>query len=116
MKTKHNWRNIPDWAQYVAVDSYGQKMAFEREPHIHTGGFWVSYTGESCLIEQTESAEKWDNSLEKRPKVLGTKEEIEQIVKFILQDEDTDCGHEVLCSVIASRCAEQIMERLKLKP
>ena len=116
MKTKYDWRNIPDWAQYVAVDSYNQKMAFEREPYLHIGGFWATYTGESCIIENVGSCENWKESLEKRPDILGTKQEIEQIIKFILQDEDTDCGHEVLCSVIASRCAEQIMERLKLKP
>ena len=113
---KYNWRNIPDWAQYVAVDSYNQKMAFERKPYLHVGGFWATYTGESCIIENVDHCENWKESLEKRPDILGTKQEIEQIIKFILQDEDTDCGHEVLCSVIASRCAEQIMERLKLKP
>lgn len=114
--SKYDWRNIPDWAQYIAIDSYGHKSAFEREPNIHTGGFWVSYVGESCFMEQVESSENWDNSLEKRPDTLGTKEEIETIVKLILQDEDTDCGNELLCSSIASKCAEQIMERLKLKP
>ena len=117
MKTKYDWRNIPDWVQYIAIDSYGTKVAFEREPNIHTGGFWVSYVGESCFLEQVEEFSKnWDNSLEKRPDTLGTKEEIETIVKLVLQDEDTDCGNEILCSVIASRCAEQIMEGFKLKP
>ena len=117
MKTKYDWRNIPDWAQYIAIDSYGTKMAFEREPHAHhKGSFWVSYVGQSFLLENVGHYENWKDSLEKRPDTLGTKEEIETIVKFILQDEDTDCGNEVLCSIIASRCAEQIIERFKLKP
>ena len=116
MKTKYDWRNIPDWISYVAIDSNGDKYGFEIEPEIHSSDCWNNNVGQYCLLDNMGPYENWKDSLEKRPDTLGTKEEIEQIVKFILQDEDTDCGNEVLCSVIASRCAEQIMERLKLKP
>lgn len=114
--SKYDWRNIPDWVQYIAIDSYGNKCAFEREPHHHIGGFWASYTGESCLIEEGCSCENWDGSLEKRPEVLGTKEDIETMVKLILQQEENYCGDELRCSAIASKCAEQLIELLKLKP
>ena len=124
MKTKYDWRNIPDWISYVAIDSNGDKFGYEVKPKVHIsdrwtnniGDCWTNNIGRSYLLENVGPCENWKDSLEKRPKVLGTKQEIEQIIKFILQDEDTDCGHEVLCSVIASRCAEQIIERLKLKP
>ena len=116
MKTKYDWRNIPDWVSYVAIERNGNKFGYEVAPKLHIGGFWAKYFGESIFLENVGPCENWKDSLEERPKTLGTKEEIETIVKFILQDEDTDCGNEVLCSIIASRCAEQIMERFNLKP
>lgn len=116
MKTKYDWRIVPDWVNFIAIDRTGDKFGYEVKPKLHIGGFWAKYIGESILLENIGLCENCKESLEKRPKTLGTKEEIEVIVKFILQDEDTDCGNEILCSVIASRCAEQIMERLKLKP
>ena len=116
MKTKYDWRNIPDWVQYVAVDKDGEMFGYEKDPQYHLQGIWGKTNGRYCLLKDFTPCENWKDSLEERPKTLGTKEEIETIIKFILQDEDTDCGNEVLCSVIASRCAEQIMERFKLKP
>lgn len=116
MKTKYDWRNIPDWVNVIAIDEDGQMYGYKKKPKYHAFGIWYKASNKYCLLEDFVRCENWKESLEKRPKTLGTKEEIEGIVKFILQDEDTDCGNEVLCSVIASRCAEQIMERLKLKP
>ena len=116
MKTKYDWRNIPDWVSYVAIERNGDKFGYEVAPKLHIGGFWAKYFGGSIFLDNIGPCENWKESLEKRPNTLGTKEEIETIVKLVLQDEDTDCGNEVLCSVIASRCAEQIMERFKLKP
>ena len=43
-----------------------------------------------------------------------TRAHIEAIIKNVLQDEDTDCGNEILCSIIASRCAKEIMKALNL--
>ena len=43
-----------------------------------------------------------------------TRAHIEAIIKNVLQDEDTDCGNEILCSVIAERCAKQILKALNL--
>lgn len=114
--SKYDWRNIPDWISYVAIDSNGDKFGYEVKPKLHIGGFWAKYIGQSYLLGNVGPCENWKDSLERRPKVLGTKEEIEDIVKSVLQDEDTDCGNEIICSVIASKCAEQIVERLKLKP
>ena len=116
MKTKYDWRNIPDRVYYVAIQRNGDKFGYEVAPVLHETGYWVSYVGQVFFLDNIGPCENWKDSLEKRPDTLGTKEEIETIVKFILQDEDTDCGNEVLCSVIASRCAEQIMERFNLKP
>ena len=59
---------------------------------------------------------KNEEPFEERHTINDTRAHIEAIIKNVLQDEDTDCGNEVLCSVIASRCAEQIMERFNLKP
>ena len=42
------------------------------------------------------------------------REHIEAIIKNVLQDENTDCGNEILCSVIAERCAKQILKALNL--
>ena len=46
--------------------------------------------------------------------VKDIREHIEAIIKNVLQDEDTDCGNEVLCSIIASRCAKQILKALNI--
>ena len=115
-KPKYDWRNIPDWVSYIAIQRNGDKIGYEVEPVLHGTGYWVSYVGQVYFLDDVGPCENWQDSLEERPKVLGTKQEIEQIIKFVLQDDDTDCGNEALCSVIASRCADQIMERLKLKP
>jgi hypothetical protein len=40
---------------------------------------------------------------------MTPKEKAEQLIaefKNILQNEDTDCGHEILCTLIAIRCAQ----------
>ena len=46
--------------------------------------------------------------------VEDIREHIEAIIKNVLQDEDTECGHEILCSIIAERCAKQILKALNL--
>ena len=43
MKTKYDWRNIPDWVNFIAIDRDGKKRGFEDKPHIHAGGFWANY-------------------------------------------------------------------------
>jgi hypothetical protein len=47
---------------------------------------------------------------------MTSKEKAESLVdkfRLILMDEDTDCGNEVLCTIIAIRCAKVAVEEVK---
>ena len=50
----------------------------------------------------------------KKPSIDGTRAHIEAIIKNVLQDEETECGNELLCSIIAERCAKEILKALNL--
>jgi len=113
MKTKHNWVNVPKWAQYQAVDEDGDLYAYEKKPML-SGSFWLFDNGVECSRIGKADPTDWENSLEQRPPLDDTRAHIEAIIKNVLQDEDTDCGNEILCSVIAERCAKQILKALNL--
>lgn len=65
---------------------------------------------------------KNEEPFEERPTINDTRAHIEAIIKNVLEpiiknvlrDEDTECGNEVLCSVIAERCAKEILKALNL--
>ena len=113
---KYDWRNIPDWVSYVAIQRNGDKFGYDVAPVLHGTGYWVSYIGQSYLLENVGPCENWKDSLERRPNVLGTKEEIEDVVKMVLLDNGIDYGTEVRFFNIASDCAEAIIRRLGIKP
>ena len=116
MKTRYNWRNIPDWVSYVAIDSNGDKFGYDVAPELHSSDCWTNNIGQSCLLENIGPCENWKDSLEERPKTLGTKEEIEHVIKMVLLGNGIDYETEVRFSNIASDCAEIIIRRLGIKP
>lgn len=69
-KSLVNWDEMPDWAQWAAVDVDGGIWVYEYEPEINLskGAFYnVSDTGKGRQIDVTLKIGNWQNSLEKRP-------------------------------------------------
>lgn len=53
MITKQDWENVPDWANWVAVDSDGEVYAFENKPTIDEG-VWEITSGEAESLGYTD--------------------------------------------------------------
>lgn len=48
---------------------------------------------------------------------MTPKEKAQNLVdefRFIIQDEDTECGNEILCTLIAKKCAKLAVEKILL--
>ena len=65
-ETKYPWKDAPEWANYAATDSDGDKCWFEFEPTlaIHTGVWRNDQEGRMVMFDD---ADDWKKSLEKRP-------------------------------------------------
>lgn len=63
---KPNWKDAPEWANWLAMDDDGEWWWFELEPHIKNGRWWAALSGkdERCALNNNA---KWKDSLEKRP-------------------------------------------------
>lgn len=66
---KPNWENAPSWAQWLAMDGYGDWTWFEAEPKMFvrmpawgSRGYRFEHAGSS------DDATNWRSSLEERPK------------------------------------------------
>ena len=63
--SKPSWDAAPEWAVYLAKDSYGKWYWYEQEPNYRFGVWWMSREGRVQLAyEDTLLPE---NTLEKRP-------------------------------------------------
>lgn len=120
MKTKYNWVSVPRWVQYIAKNKSRKLYGYSERPSF-VGDGWSAdilrcFAGLSrtAYLDMADSSNGWEDSLEQRPPLDDTRAHIEAIIKNVLQDENTDCGHEVLCSIIASRCAKEILKALNL--
>lgn len=62
---KPDWKDAPEWANYVAMDSDGVWWWYRDEPY-QEGEFWTIYTAQN---EGTEPVDliNWRDSLEQRP-------------------------------------------------
>jgi hypothetical protein len=61
-ETKYPWHEAPEWAEWAATDSDGEKTWFEEEPFL-VKGVWMVITGE-CLSFEIPNHK---DSLESRP-------------------------------------------------
>jgi hypothetical protein len=66
---KPDWKDAPEWAQYVAMDSNRVWYWFEKEPAMKRF-FWELNDGDWQAIPEAH----WQDSLEKRPE----KQEVEE--------------------------------------
>jgi len=62
---KPDWKDAPEWANYLAMDQDGSWTWFQNRPHERNGYWWDHYG------EQEEAAKpknvKWRETCETRP-------------------------------------------------
>lgn len=62
---KPDWKDAPEWAQYLAMDENGEWYWYEQAPNARGGGWYAraasrwAFAGDSLTI--------WDETLEARP-------------------------------------------------
>jgi hypothetical protein len=61
---KPDWKDAPEWAQYLAMDESGSWWWFEYEP-MQAKRIWGMGAGFRC--ERAVAHVDWKNTLEKRP-------------------------------------------------
>jgi hypothetical protein len=59
---KPDWKDAPEWAQWVAMDADGKWYWHEDEP-VASGGEWFSTDGRCRVVRNMD----WKESLEPRP-------------------------------------------------
>lgn len=63
---KPDWKDAPEWAQWLAMDEDGMWGWYEIEPRISsTNDFWFSPKGKSSFVKISE----WKKTLEQRQKI-----------------------------------------------
>lgn len=67
-----NWDNLPEWAEWFAVDKRGDCYIYSHEPQIQEGyDYWAYFDrgdeGKSERIDYVDCVNGWKNSLTKRP-------------------------------------------------
>lgn len=62
---KPDWKNAPEWANYVAMDKVGDWYWYEDEP-IPSHDYWLMTTGRIKRID-VDDLPKWNATLERRP-------------------------------------------------
>jgi hypothetical protein len=61
---KPDWKDSPDWAVYLAMDSYGDWYWYDRKPKVNTEeGEWHTDYGN---LQWAGSSGSWTDSLEER--------------------------------------------------
>jgi len=60
---KPDWKDAPDWANYLARDDDGCWNWFQFEPYCW-GTYWRSSKGEVCVASDVAH---WTETLEQRP-------------------------------------------------
>jgi hypothetical protein len=67
---KPDWKNAPDWANWLAMDANGEWHWFEFEPILdpEDGFFWGTILDHEKW-EKVYTKNDWKNSLQERPKI-----------------------------------------------
>lgn len=64
--TKPDWKDAPEWAQWLAQDSSGAWYWYERKPFA-LGTVWVDDGGRSASA--IKFSREWESTIEQRPAV-----------------------------------------------
>lgn len=71
MKTRYNWDEFPEWANFAATDFNGNICLSESVPELWDSDFawWIQPCGEKSLcVKNVGETPDWKESLECRPK------------------------------------------------
>ena len=60
---KPDWKDAPEWANYLAMDEDGNWYWYESEPRPWST-YWGRTCGQTCLASESED---WTETLEQRP-------------------------------------------------
>lgn len=66
---KPDWKDAPEWAQWLAMDEDGEWVWFQKKPEAsddNGDGFWWAPVGEACYANVVGGG-RWDETLEARP-------------------------------------------------
>lgn len=65
---KPDWKDAPEWANWLAMDENGSWWWFEQDPepenHMGLSGIWATYWGRALQVSKFPN---WKKSLEKKP-------------------------------------------------
>lgn len=64
--SKPDWKDAPDWANYLSREPGGEWYWSETKPKVHCDGFWETEIGRwECANPDWEN--DWYETLEERP-------------------------------------------------
>ena len=61
---KPDWKNAPEWANYLAMDKDNEWWWYETEPVADVDGWWGT-TNKTQICNPPD--QEWDKTLEKKP-------------------------------------------------
>ena len=62
---KPDWKNAPNWANWLAMDSTGEWWWFAKKPEMTKGKYWDEFEG--MISRAIDPMASWKESLEARP-------------------------------------------------
>ncbi|GGU79506.1 hypothetical protein GCM10009504_40510 [Pseudomonas laurentiana] len=65
--SKPDWKDAPQWAEWLARDSFGEWYWFQAFPDCRQVLWLADYDTEHTLAGKSASGVDWKDSLEKRP-------------------------------------------------
>ena len=75
MKTRYNWDEFPECANYASTDANGDLFVWSVKPRLSYNGWRLSLSDELeqfLYIKKCDADENWRNSLEQRPQNQNT--------------------------------------------
>ena len=68
MKTRYNWDEFPEWANYASTDANGSLFVWSHKPKMgYEYPGWRFAIGNFWFIKKLDADDNWRNSLEQRP-------------------------------------------------
>lgn len=64
---KPDWKDAPEWANWLAQDGVGYWYWYEQEPVTVDNQLWISPSGWVYFVSEGEPNRKWYETLEQRP-------------------------------------------------
>jgi len=65
--SKPDWKNAPEWAEWLAMDSNGEWYFYEELPIALHNGWVPNYSSSECVLASEPVSSAWRITLERRP-------------------------------------------------